>query len=194
MTQKALTLKCSLLLSCTAVCNTLSSGVYSTSSEKNRVGQVKVAINHNSLLGMILNIINALQTVTGHHGGFSVMFYPQPARVLNWYVKVISCLCATGEDLVSEQTCQREEDQQEKAATFTAGLHNNSHPTCSGWTHRGPPYRQPYDKLQHGVKCKIRGILAGFHMQDWDNIQRVNSASFLIGCPHWIIIHVNMVL
>eukprot|EP00064_Thunnus_orientalis_P011474 superscaffoldBa00001659_g11505 len=41
----------------------------------------------------------------------------------------------SGEDLVSEQTCQREEDNQEEAAAFPAGLHYHAHPTCTWRTH-----------------------------------------------------------
>lgn len=43
-------------------------------------------------------------------------------------------VCVSGEDLVSEQTCQREEDQQEEAAAFPAGLHNYAYPTRAGRT------------------------------------------------------------
>lgn len=71
-----------------------------------------------------------------------------------------SCLCASGEDLVPEQTSQREEDYQEKAAAFPAGLNDDPDSTSDGGTLRCP--RGPQSQQQYAVRHQIWGILDGF--------------------------------
>lgn len=51
------------------------------------------------------------------------------------------CVYVSGEDLVSEQTCQREEDKQEEAAAFPAGLHDYTHPPVLGGPADMGPHR-----------------------------------------------------
>ncbi len=87
----------------------------------------------------------------------------------------------SGEDLVSEQTCQREEDKQEEAAAFPAGLHNYTHPTCAERTHWHPQHHQP--QQQHHVRHDIGGILGGFHMDDWYSTSYVCSVYFFMSLP-----------
>lgn len=76
-----------------------------------------------------------------------------------------SCLCASGEDLVPEQTSQREEDEQEEAATFPAGLHDDPHPTRAQLTRRRPPSQQPRRQQPHADGHKVRGILSGLRLK-----------------------------
>lgn len=76
------------------------------------------------------------------------------------------CVSASGEDLVSEQACQREETEQEEAAAFPAGLHNYTHLTCTRRLRQHPHRCQP--QQQHFVRHNIRRILGRFQVhQDW---------------------------
>lgn len=83
------------------------------------------------------------------------------------------CISVSGEDLVSEQACQREENEQEEAAAFPAGLHHYTHLTCARWVRWRPRRHQP--QRQHFVWHDIRRILGGFHTEDWYSVKCVHS-------------------
>lgn len=58
--------------------------------------------------------------------------------IINMFSMLISNasrICGSGEDLVSKQTCQREEDKQEEVAAFPAGLYYHAYPTRAGRTY-----------------------------------------------------------
>lgn len=95
----------------------------------------------------------------------------------NLWSSYLMFVSGSGEDLVSEQTRQREEDKQEEAAAFPAGVYNDAHPTCAGWTRRPSNHHQP--QQQHLIWHDIRGILAGFHAKDWYSMKHVHSVFFL---------------
>lgn len=63
------------------------------------------------------------------------------------------CASASGEDMVSEQACQREETEQEEAAAFPAGVHNYTHLTRTRRLRQHPRRCQP--QQQHFVRHNI---------------------------------------
>lgn len=77
---------------------------------------------------------------------------------------------ASGEDLVPEQTCQREENKQEEAAAFPAGLHDDTGLSGHGQLHQHPHRPQPHP--QHVVRHSVGRLLDGFQRhQDCDRTE-----------------------
>lgn len=75
------------------------------------------------------------------------------------------CDAASGEDLVPEQTGQREENKQEEAATFPAGLHDDARLSGLRRLQRRP--RRPQPPPHHAVGHSIGRVL-GQKRQDCD--------------------------
>lgn len=67
---------------------------------------------------------------------------------------------ASGEDLVPEQTRQREEDKQEEAAKFPAGHHDDTSVSRLQRLHQRP--RRPQPPPHHAVRHSIGRVLGGF--------------------------------